>query len=84
MQKIYDDKETEGILLIDASNAFNALDRRAALHNVQFTCPELSNFVRNIYSREAELFIPNTDEVIYSWEGTTQGGPESMGFYAVS
>ena len=24
------------------------------------------------------------DEVIYSQEGTTQGGPESMGFYAVS
>ena len=76
MRKIYDDEETEGILLIDASNAFNALNRRAALHNVQFTCPELSNFVRNIYSTEAELFLPNTDEVIYSREGTTQGGTE--------
>ena len=84
MRKIYEDEETEGILLIDAANAFNALNRKAALHNVQFTCPELSNFVRNIYSTEAELFLPNTDKVIYSREGTTQGGPESMGFYAVS
>ena len=53
MRKIYDDEETEGILLIDASNAFNALNRRAALHNLQFTCPELSDFVRDIYSTEA-------------------------------
>ena len=31
-----------------------------------------------------KLFLANTNEVIYSREGTTQGGPESMGFYAVS
>ena len=40
--------------------------------------------MRNIYSNEAELFLPNTEEVVLSREGTTQGGPESMGFYAVS
>ena len=39
---------------------------------MQFTCPELSNFVRNIYSTESELFLPNTDEVICSRDGTTQ------------
>ena len=60
------------------------LNRTAALHNVQYTCPELSNFVRNIYSSNAELFLPNSKEIIYSEEGTTQGGPESIGFYAVS
>ena len=84
MRQIYEDEETEGILLVDATNAFNALNRKAALHNVQYTCPELANFVRNIYCKDAELFLPNSKEVIYSREGTTQGGPESMGFYAVS
>ena len=84
MRKIYEDEETEAILLVDAANAFNALNRKAALHNVQYICPELSTFVKNIYSNDAELFLPNTNEVIYSREGTTQGGPESMGFYAVS
>ena len=66
MRRIYEDKDTEGILLIDATNAFNALNRKAALHNVQYTCPELSNFVRNIYSYEAELFLPNTEEFVLS------------------
>ena len=84
MRRIYEDEETEAILLVDAANAFNALNRNAALHNVQFTCPELATFVTNLYSSEAEVFLPNTNEVIYSREGTTQGGPESMGFYAVS
>ena len=84
MRRIFEDPETEAILLVDASNAFNALNRAAALHNVQYTCPELAMFVSNIYGCEAELFLANSDETILSREGTTQGGPESMGFYAAS
>ena len=84
MRRIYEDDETEKILLVDAANAFNALNGKAALHNVQYTCPELITFVNNLYGSEAELFIPNSSEKIYSREGTTQGGPESMGFYAAS
>ena len=84
MRKMYNDPDTEGILLVDASNAFNALNRSAALHNIQYLCPKLSTYVRNLYRCEAELFIANSDQVILSREGTTQGGPESMGFYAAS
>ena len=84
MRKIWEDESTEGILLVDASNAFNALNRKAALHNVQYTCPELSRYVQNIYGHEAELFITGSEEILKSKEGTTQGGPESMGNYAAS
>ena len=84
MRKIFEDSETEAILLVDASNAFNALNRAAALHNVQYTCPSLWNFVNNLYSSQAQLFVANSEETILSKEGTTQGGPESMGFYAAS
>ena len=84
MRQMYEDHETEGVLFVDASNAFNALNRKAALHNVQYTCPALSTFVKNLYQCDAELFLPNSDQVIHSREGTTQGGPESMGLYAVS
>lgn len=80
MRWMYEDPATEGILLVDASNAFNALNRAAALHNVQYSCPELSTFVSNLYSCEAEMFVANSDETILSREGTTQGWPESMGF----
>ena len=84
MRSIYEDPATEGILLVDASNAFNALNCAAALHNVQYSCPELSMFVQNLYGCDAELFVANSDETIMSREGTTQGGPESMAFYAAS
>ena len=81
---MFEDPEMEAVLLVDASNAFNALNRKAALHNIQHTCPEFATYVRNIYRCEAELFLANSDEIIRSEEGTTQGGPESMGFYAAS
>ena len=84
MRKIFNDAETEAVLLVDASNAFNSMNRQAALHNIEYSCPEIATFVRNIYGCEAELFLPNSDEVVLSKEGTTQGGPESMAFYAAS
>ena len=39
----------KGCLLVDASNAFNSLNRRAALHNVSVLCPPLSPVVINTY-----------------------------------
>ena len=83
MRRMYEDESTEAIL-VDASNAFNSLNQKAALHNIKYTCPELYSFVHNLYQCEAELMLPNSDEIVYSSEGTAQGGPESMGFYAAS
>ena len=74
MRRMFEDEDTEAVLFVDASNAFNALNWKAALHNIQYTCPELSTFLHNLYQRDAELFlpIPNSEEIIYSREGTTQ------------
>ena len=54
------------------------------IEDLRYSCPELSTFVSNVYGCEAELFVANSSETILSREGTTQGGPESMGFYAAS
>ena len=37
MKYIFNSDDTDGIILVDASNAFNSLNRQVALHNIQFT-----------------------------------------------
>ena len=38
-RKKFNSPETEAVLLVDASNAFNSLNRKAALHNIRSVCP---------------------------------------------
>lgn len=37
---MFQEEANEGSLLVDASNAFNCLNRQAALRNIQFICPQ--------------------------------------------
>ena len=64
---------TEGVLLVDAINAFNCLNRKAALQNVAQMCPSIAPAIVNTYRDNSQLCIDG--EVIYSQEGTTQGDP---------
>ena len=80
MHAIFEADETDGILLIDAANAFNSLNRAAALHNIRILCPTISVFAINTYRIPARLFITGGKEIL-SAEGTTQGDPLSMGVY---
>ena len=50
MSQVFDEEGTDGILLIDASNAFNQMNRSAALHNIQIMCKEMALYVINTYS----------------------------------
>jgi len=70
-------------VLVDASNAFNAINRKAFLHNVGIVCPPLATFVRNCYAKNFRLFVIGGVEVS-SKEGTTQGDPVAMAIYAVA
>ncbi|KXJ07421.1 hypothetical protein AC249_AIPGENE23493 [Exaiptasia diaphana] len=75
--------ETDGILLIDATNAFNSLNRAARRHNICILCPIISVFAINAYRIPARLFTTGEKEILSS-DGTTQGDPLSMGVYALS
>ena len=84
MAKKFEDDETEGILLVDAENAFNELNREVALSNVKALCPEYHQFLSNTYKSPSSLIVHGSDKIIQSKEGTTQGDPDAMDFYAIA
>ena len=47
MRGFLDDDSSDGILLIDADNAFNRVNRAVALWNVQYTCPAMKHVLIN-------------------------------------
>ena len=78
----FQEEDAEAILLVDASNAFNALNRECALHNIQRVCPPLATILINTYREPSELFADGN--IIWSQEGTTQGDPLAMAMYALA
>ena len=80
MQQAFDQDETEAVLMADATNAFNQLNRNVCLRNMRYVCPSLATIVINTYRHPAKLFVGGT--TIMSAEGTTQGDPNAMPMYA--
>ena len=82
MRDIYDEAENDAVLFIDASNAFNSLNRKAMVHNMKFLCPAMAIYVKNCYGTPSRLFVFGGKE-IKSAEGTTQGDPCAMPAYGI-
>jgi hypothetical protein len=82
MLQLFEADETDALLLVDADNAFNRLNRNAVLHNIHILCPELSVFAVNCYRVPTRLFVSGGVELA-SCEGTTQGDPLAMILYAI-
>ena len=83
MRRMYENGETEAILMVDASNAFNSLKRIAALHNMQSLCPPLARVFLNTYGKPIRLVVSGGGKVL-SREGTCQGDPLATAIYVVS
>ncbi|EDO26574.1 predicted protein [Nematostella vectensis] len=80
---LFQHEQTDAVMLVDASNAFNSVNRAAALHNIRVLCPTLAPFVINTYRLPARLSVAGGKELV-SAEGTTQGDPLAMSMYALS
>ncbi len=83
LRQVFDSVGSDAVLLVDADNAFNRLNRAVALHNIRYVCPPISTILTNIYRSPSRLFVTGGME-LSSEEGTTQGCPLSMAMYALS
>jgi len=79
---MFEEEDCDAVLLIDADNAFNRINRKMMLHNIRVVCPIIATYVINTYQHEARLFINGGKEIL-SKEGTTQGDPAAMPVYAL-
>ena len=77
-----EDNRTDAVILVDARNAFDSVNRQAALHNIRVICPQIVTILVNIYRRPAHLIILGASD-IYSLESTMQGDNLAMAFYAL-
>ena len=85
MKKIFENPETEAVILVDAKNAFKSMNRGTVLQNVQVICPEIATYLINTYRPPPSMYVANSNGVeIISEEGCTQGDNANAGmsFYA--
>ena len=57
MREVFEHDNSDAVLLIDESNAFNSLNRAAALHDIRVLCPSIATYAINTYREPARLFI---------------------------
>ena len=82
VKNIFLQDDCEAVLLVDADNAFNRLNREVALKNVGQICPVIFQYIHNSYKEPAKLYLPDGSHIL-SKEGTTQGDNIAMGMYAI-
>ena len=82
MRRLFESPSCQAILQVDATNAFNNLNRKTALINILRSCPSIAPALINTYRHESSLFIGG--EIIPSCEGTTQGDPLAMAMFALA
>ena len=76
---LFQQDDTEAILLVDAINAFNSLNCLSALNIIRRLCPSLAAALINCYQAPIDLFVDG--EVFQSCEVTTQGDPIAMSMF---
>ena len=60
VRSVFEYHESEAVLLVDASNAFNSLNRPMALHNIRRIYPLLSTVLINTYMLSSLLMVTHS------------------------
>ena len=56
-KRVWDDPNTEAVLLVDADNAFNRINRRLGVHIIREICPPFHRYLSNTYHSAAKLIV---------------------------
>ena len=80
MEHLFVEDDTEAMILVHATNAFNWLNRQASLLNCDKICPAMAHIL-NTYRSNSNLFVDG--QYLLSEEGTTQRDPLAMAMYAI-
>jgi len=83
VRKSFEEDNSECLLLVDADNAFNKLNRNVSLENIKRLCHPMYTYLYNSYNTPAMLYLENGDHLL-SQEGVTQGENAAMAMYALS
>lgn len=82
VRHLFASEKIKTVFLMDASNTFISLNRTTALVNIRTICPAFLTILTNIIHESTGLFLgANT---LLSQEGTTEGDPLAMPFYALA
>ena len=82
LREILQQEDTDAVLLVDAANAFNNLNRRVALLNIRCLCPSIAVVLINCHRAQAQLFTGGIS--LSSEEGTAQGDPLAMVMFGLA
>ena len=63
MSQTFADEDIEGAHLVDATNAFNSINRQAALHNISIICPPLAQVLLNTCCIPVRCIIQGGGEI---------------------
>jgi len=85
VRKSFGEDNSECLLLVDADNAFNKLNSKVSLENIErlCLCPPMYAYLHNSYNTPTMLDLENGDHIL-SQEGVMQGDNAVMAMYALS
>ena len=57
MHSLYNEEETEAVLLANAGSVFNLINQTAFLNNNNMICTSIATFAHNCYFKPLRLFV---------------------------
>ena len=79
---MFNEDNTEAVLIVDASNDFNSINREIFPHNTKVLCPAVASFSNNCYSTPSDLFVQGGKR-LKSLERMIQRDPAAIAIYAL-